>query len=514
MQNRNKKRKDYSIDDFLKETEKELEELDTIGDILESENDSVNLYAAENALDRFITSEEEIVDYPIDGHMEITVTEDEMEAYADFYPPSTGQRPLNSDDASRIIEQHKIVYGVRWNEVNDSLFRCNTEGEAVRDVLIAAGVQPVDEVPAHYWIEETLMDKREEINSEVDRVDFREVSPFILVRKGDVLARRIPKKEGEYGYTVFGKAVPYGKEEIQYPKPGRNTQLQNGTVTAACDGRFEIEDDSFYVNEVLQIEGDVDYSTGHIDFPGDVILKGQVKDGFKVEAGGSIFCGKTLDASYVVGKKDLTVTFGIIGRKKGSIKVGGKVQAKFIENCYVEAGDTIYLDVGIINSAVYTSDRVELGKKGIIIGGTVNAQNGVTATQIGSATGPRTEIYCGTDYIVTNKLEWIRDNTVKLAYKLTQIEERLKKEVSHRKQLIALQDKIKQSIHTLNESAQTLVYKLDKNDNAEVVVKGKIFPGVYIEICHISYVVGREMDRVRFRLNKEQGIIATEKISK
>jgi uncharacterized protein len=507
-----KEREDYFLEDLLSDTERELKELEETGGLFDSEDEQLDENAARRIREQFRTAEDEGVDFPVDGYMELTVSEDEMEVFADFYPPSEGMKPLHPDDAAEILNQRSIVFGVNWEEIQNTIFTCNTERRSVERVLIAEGKPPIREIPAHFGIEESLLREEAKPAAEARRIDYREISPFVLVKKGDVLARMLPGRKGEFGSTVFGKSIPYGTEKTPQLRAGQNTKREGGAIIAARDGRFELQGDEFFVNEVLQIESDVDYSTGNVNFPGDVILQGQIKDGFTIEAGGTIYCSQTMDASEVIGKKDLIVKQGIIGRKKGSIKVEGKIRAKFIENCYVEAGDTIYLDVGIINSAVYTSNRLELEKKGIIIGGTVYAQNGVTATQIGTETGPKTEIYCGIDYIVSNKLEWIRDNTVKLAFKLQQIEERLKTDPPQREQLTALRDKIKKSIHGLNEASHTLIYKLDKNEDAEIVVRGKIFPGVYLEICHVSYVVGREMSRSRFKLNKEKGIIVSEKL--
>ena len=67
--------------------------------------------------------------------------------------------------------------------------------------------------------------------------------------------------------------------------------------------------------------------------------------------------------------------------------MAGEVKAKFIENCYVEAGGPVYVENGILNSAIHTLKQVELGRKGVIIGGKIYAQDGVKAVQIGSAMG-------------------------------------------------------------------------------------------------------------------------------
>ncbi len=507
--------KDYFFEDLLKETEQELEALSEIDDLFDGNDVSADLSTAKNIREKFMTAEEEGVEFPMDGYMELSVSEDEMEVYADFFPPSEGKQRLSTADAEDIINEKNITHGVDSNTVKEALFKCNTEVVPIKNVLIAEGTPPIREIPAHYVIEEKLLGEpggKKQKEDDTQGIDFRERTPFVLVKTGEVLARMAEKQDGEFGYTVFGKVLPFAKEKVSTPVPGKNTEAGNEIITASLDGRFEMEGDTFYINEVLQVDTDVDYSTGNIDFPGDVILKGQVKDGFKIVSGGSIFCGQTLDASEIIGEKDLIVKQGIIGRKKGSIKVNGRIKAKFIENCYVEAKDTIYVDVGIMNSAVYTTKRVELGKKGIIVGGSLYAQNGVSAAQVGTSMGPRTEIYCGIDYTVSNKMEWIRDNSVKLAFKLKQVEERLKTAKTGKDQLVLLRDKIKESIHKMNEAAQTLVFKLDKNDDAEIIVKGNVFPGVYIEICHYSYVVGREMKGIRFKLNKEKGIIIPEKL--
>jgi uncharacterized protein (DUF342 family) len=281
---------------------------------------------------------------------------------------------------------------------------------------------------------------------------------------------------------------------------------------AERDGRFQRGVNSFWVSEILQLDGDVDYRTGHVDFPGDVLIRGEIKAGFRVQAGGSVYCAKTMDASEVLSAQDLVVRWGLIGRKSGKVKVGGGVTAKFIENCYVEAKGSIRVEVGILNSVVCTSDRVELGKKGVIAGGSVSAQNGVSTAQLGTRMGPKTEIYCGTNYAVEQKLEWIRNKNLELAFKLKQIERSLKRPEGSLARLLQIQQRIRQAIHKLNEAAQSLVFQLDRNESAQVVVSEYVYPGAYIEICHVSFVVVHTMKGVRFYLDKEKGKIMPDPI--
>jgi len=502
-------RENYFLDDFLKETETSLEELDQLDDLEEllaeeSETTGTGTAAVSQGIVSAVSGRGPGVS--ADGYAEITVSDDEKRVYANLFPPSEGGTPLGSEQVEKMLEAKGVVYGIRWDDIGKGVFSCNTERLRLTDVLIAEGVEPEKEIPEHYEIDDRLYRHSREIKSEKGRVDYRALSPFVLVKKGDLLARLVPVKPGKPGYTVFGKEIPYGKKELVRLRPGENTKLQDAVVTAACDGRFEHTDEEFWVNEVLAVEGDVGYKTGHIDFPGDVLIQGQIKDDFNIRAGGSVFCEKTMDASEVFCGKDLFIKLGIIGRKKGRVKVGGKLRAKFIENCYVEARGSIYLDAGILNSQVYSSGRVELQKRGVIVGGTVYAQNGVVATQIGTEMGPRTEIYCGVDYVIANKIGWIRDKNIELALTLKRVEEKLSRHPQDEK-LNEYREKIRQAIKKLNESTGELIHKLDKNDSAEIVVKGSVFPGVYIEICHVSYPVDTLLSAVRFRLDKEKGRI-------
>ncbi|MDZ7793183.1 MAG: FapA family protein [Spirochaetia bacterium] len=278
-------------------------------------------------------------------------------------------------------------------------------------------------------------------------------------------------------------------------------------MIAGCYGRFIHEEGSFGVKEVLEISNNVDYHTGNIDFPGDVIIYGEVKDRFTVQSGGSIFCSSTLDAHDVSCKGDLVVTGGIIGRKDGVVKVGGKIRTNFIENCYVEAEGPIFVKTSVMNSIVNTKGKLTMGKRGTIIGGKIFAQNGVESAQIGTHNQTRTEINCGVDFSIQQKLFWIKDNQIKLLQKKRKVETMLSMHTDDLEKLTQLKDEISGKIRKLSEVSIILLERLDKNDAAYVAVSDTVHSGVYLEICHTSFVVKNPMTKVRFTLNKKMGKI-------
>jgi uncharacterized protein (DUF342 family) len=146
-----------------------------------------------------------------------------------------------------------------------------------------------------------------------------------------------------------------------------------------------------------------------------------------------------------------------------------------------------------------------MGPRGIVVGGRIRAQDGVAAAQIGSAMGPRTEIYCGVDYSVLHKLEYVKARTMELATRLSGIQAHRPAAAGDRQRLALVESRIREAIHKLNGAAQALIMHLDKNDRAEVAVLDTIHAGAYIEICHVSFVVTRQMRRVRFYLDKTRG---------
>ncbi|MEW5815119.1 MAG: FapA family protein [Spirochaetota bacterium] len=500
----------YSLKNLISSTEELLGEIGEIEELTAELSSETEEKLKSDFRKKLLKENEESFTYQVDGYAEIMLSDDEMTATADFYPPSEGKKPIELDYVTELLDIKSVCSGVDWDIIKKTVFECNLMRKEIRDVIIARGLQPVDEVPEHLVIEEKLLVKTQEPDLENKRVDFRNINPFVFVKEGDVLARLSPKKKGTPGTTVRGKMIPYYTKKVHQLKAGRNTRREGDGVSAGLNGRFEYDEDSFWVNEVLELAGDVDYKTGHISFPGDIIINGEIKDGFKVHSGGSIYCKKTMDASEVISGKDLFVNWGIIGKKKGSVKVKGSIRSKFIENCYVEAGGSLFVEVGILHSMVHSIDVVELGKKGIIIGGSIHAQNRVIAAQIGSAFGPRTEIHCGTDYTVKQKIEWIKEKNIALSIKLKQIREKLSVETVHGESLIEALEKIQNAIHKLNQAAGSLIFQLDKNEEAEIIVTNTVFPGVYIEICHVSYIVSRQMSHIRFKLDKAKGKIIAE----
>ncbi len=492
-----------------------LSDLDSLIDSVEEELGKTSDLAPEE-LDETVRSENLSnlsSPHPIvhDGYVTAEVSADEMQAIGSFHAPTPGRNPLTPEGVRQKLESLDIVAGIQDEAIQEAVWRANTEMEDQHEVVVAKGVKPRDRVPKHVLLRPELVRPKKWSNqAERQQVDYRLVSPFVLVKTGTLLGKLVEAKEGEPGYTVRGKELEPGSRKVHRRRPGKNVARKGAYFYATAEGRFEWGDTFFRVNPVLELTEEVAYSTGHIDFGGDVILHKGVKDRFHIHAGGSVLAHETLDASDVICGGDLLAHHGIIGRNESQVRVEGSVKTKYIENCYVECKGAIEVEVGVINSFVNTLGTLVVKGKGVIVGGKVYAQGGVTATQIGSAMSPRTEIHCGVDFGVAHKLQWVQQKSVETAYQIQRIAQLCKRAAAtdeleeQRKRLQTLQTR-------LRDRAEELVFHLDKEDDATICVSGTVYPGAYMEIVHAPYDVRQTLKRVCFRLDKTVGKVVTDR---
>jgi hypothetical protein len=493
---------------LLKKSEELLQDLSIVEEFTRNSEFTLKTEEAEKLQVEEMRAINDILGLRADGYIDTRISEDKMLCFIDFYPPSPDGNPISVDTVQNRLNELNIFYGIDWDAIKEAAFECNTENKEILDIPIARGTPPIDEVAEHFILNENFSEQDSDYGTgDEPRTDYKERNPFTIVHTGDTLAVLFEKKEGVKGRDIFGKELPYKVKKVPTYIGKENTVTEEKHINAAADGIFRIKGTAIWVEEILHIDGNIDYRTGNIDFPGNVFVNGYVEDGFKLHSGGSIFCKKTLHATDIKCEGDLEVEGGIIGRGDAQVTCGGMVRVKFIEKCHLEAGKDIFSEVGAINSIVQTLGHFSTSKKGIIIGGKVFAQNGVLTVNIGTPSSPKAEIICGTNYIVQRKLEWIRDKNVELALQLRDVKKNLDFSKTPGAELVALKDRLFAGITKLNEAAQILVHQLTKSENAKIVALGTVATGTFIEICHVPFIVPRPMKSVVFTLNKEKGRI-------
>ncbi|MFH1860298.1 MAG: FapA family protein, partial [bacterium] len=345
-----------------------------------------------------------------EGKVLVEVTYDELRAYLTLpgnVPLDIIEHTLQEKGVVVNIDEHAIV-----NAIQQQIY--NTP------ILIAQAIMPVpgEDSEVEFNFEKT---KKIHLKEKEDgRVDFRELGIIDVVHAGDVLAVKTRPSNGVTGITVTGKEIPARNGIDKNLPSGRNTELSNDglTLRATIDGQVVWKNNRIHVESVLEVKGDVDYSVGNIDFPGSIIIRGNVLDGFMVKSTGNIEVHGCIEKAFVSADGNILVDGGIISKGDGNVRAKGTIWANFIEHGIVDAGEDVIVNESIRYSQVDAKKRVIVqGKIGAILGGRIRAGEEVNAKIIGTLTEAKTEIEVGA-------LPLIREEIYRLKQELADDEER------------------------------------------------------------------------------------------
>jgi uncharacterized protein (DUF342 family) len=446
---------------------------------------------------------------PNDGNVAVGFSEKDMSAWADFIPPTGGGAPITTRLINLVLDKLNIVHGLQWDQIRQATQDCNSGRQVIRDVLIAKGDETVNEITAFFAVNPKVYN-RPKIPEGNGRVDYRTYTPFVIVKKDQVLARLRPRKEGRPGMNVHGEAMPFQTIQPAGVRGGPNTRTEGPLILAEINGQMVEKGGILEVKDCLTIKGPVGYSTGNIIFPGDVYISGPVSDGFKIYSGGSVTIKQTFDVTDAITKGDLQVSGGIIGRGRGLLKIGGALKTKFIENCRAAVRKTITVERAIVNSRVWTLERIEMEDRGLILGAEVYALKGIKAGGIGKKDGTISRIRCGVDFTVEQEKEKNNNLIRVLGIKIMKLQKLLDAEESGEKR-----EKMRKDLDRMLQDQQAASNKLTEllaatvyDESAVVEVSGEVTPGTFIEICRIGFPVSESLRRVRIKL--EQGMVVTE----
>lgn len=329
----------------------------------------------------------------MDELIHISVSKDKMEAYIRFSAPDEDGEAIPIERVLSQISNAKIVYGVNEDYIK-MMFQ---HREYEREYKIAEGKEPIDGVDGSiefkYDFEKVTKPKIDEHGN----VDYLNVDRFISVKKDEVLAVYTPPTQGISGVNVFGAVI---KSKVGKPARmpvGKNVMIceDKVTIVSKVDGLLEFIDGRMSVNPMLYINGDVDLSTGNIDFVGSVQIHGGVRSGMTVVAKGNVEVNGLVESATIIADGDIILNGGIKGMGKAELNAGGRVSARYIESAKIISKQTVTAS-SILQSDIESQDGVEvIGSRANIIGGNVKARNYVKCKSIGSSNYTPTTITVG-----------------------------------------------------------------------------------------------------------------------
>ncbi len=443
-----------------------------------------------------------------DAVMTVEISDDEMKAFIRVTAPGPGGADLSEDDIVNFLKTNGVMHGI--DEERVSAF---VDHPAYQEpIKIAEGTPPKHGQDAQIQYEFEVDPNKVHLKENQDgKVDFKELNLIQNVVKDQPLARKTPPEPGEDGRTVTGQYLPArdGKD-VEMGLGNNTTVAENGTVVkAAASGQVLLMNGKITVETVLVIPGDVSTSTGNVSGLGAVIIKGNVEDGFSVSAQANIevhgYVGKAnLDAG-----GDVVVHQGINGggegmENYGNVKSGKSVWTKFITNARVDAGDSVMVTDGIVNSEVTASRKILCkGQRAKIVGGHLRAAEAINAATLGSRGGAETILEVGYDPQTKEEIEELEVKQEELEKRFDDVDTNLqglvmqkkrKKKLTKERQkaLMKLREQhaeIKGELETVkSEIAKRQEYLATLQESGKISASATVHPGVtvYIKDAHLE----------------------------
>ncbi len=335
----------------------------------------------------------------VDKRILLRITKDKTKAYIKLnIPRNDKQGRITKESILKAIEEKDISYGIIEENINYLV-----ETQPRRNVLIAKGYLPTPGTDAFIEYKVDIFHRGEDIaEDEEGNIDFKEIKAYKPVKPGAVLAEKIPATKGENGMTVQGKAIEANAGLDKEFKLGKNVKLSEDglKVIARIEGLPQLNQrNEIMITNLLIIPMDVDYSTGNIDFNGDVAIGGDVLSEFEVKAGGDILIkGNVYQSRIESVNGNIILDKGVSGDGNALIKCKGNLRAKFIEGAKVYCSGDIEVFTDIMHSEIYANGNIICRRgKGMISGGYVGVGKILECNILGSKSYTPTKVDLGVD---------------------------------------------------------------------------------------------------------------------
>jgi len=410
-------------------------------------------------------------------------------------------------DLFNFINEKKIGFGLDVTAVKKLALAISENPGIEHRELIATGHPP--ELPVHESIEFFVEEPPPVVIDEsTGQADYRKVMRYLIVENGTLLARKIHARKGTEGIDVYGNIIDVPLPKKEDLATGENVNvIEKEDYTeyrSSVKGIFYKRIHQISVSPVLKIDGDAGMETGNIEYDGDVSIQGNIEFGTEVHVGGNLIVGGRIESGHIFVQGNLIVRNGINTRQEGNIRVGGKLEAHYIENSNLTTLGDVIVQSSIITSNVVCCSHVILGRSSKIAGGQIYVYGSLIADVIGNPAGVKTIIQLGVHPLKYKshkaKAEELKrkeeelgalSSTLKFAhddikrYRGNPPEEKKKK-------LSELLEKYKKNqsiVHKLKEQTALLLKEIYYPDEITLSAAKMVYPGTEIHLRRFTEVI-------------------------
>ncbi len=356
----------------------------------------------------------------ITGGIKLQVSSDFMAAFiskTDHFNDN-----LTASDIKEALFEKNIVNGIVVDEMLNGFIR--SSGFKTQSFRVAQGTKLIQgqDAKLEFFFNTDYL-KAGGLDSD-GNIDFKQRGEIPLVDKGTVLAEKTPMVKSRCGQNIYGEEVEALAGNDIPLRLGKGAKLSEDglKVLAAVRGypKYTLSG-VIFVHEEYTTSGDVDYETGHVDYDGNVNIKGCIKSGFRVR--GNDIKTIELDGGIVEAQGDLVVAGGI---NEGKIYARGNVFAKFIHKSEIICMGNVHAATEIVDSDIESSGSCSI-ENGKLISSRVTAKMGVNARNIGTEMAAPNMIKVGYDIFTEKELEKNKTMANKLKEKIQDHKEKKEK---------------------------------------------------------------------------------------
>lgn len=446
-----------------------------------------------------------------DGSIDINVQNDKMAAMLIVHEPAEGGSMPNEKQIQSIIKNHGITFGINEMRILELLKEFSRKEYPKNPVTIAEGKPPFNgengSVKLLFDIETSLKPRLNPDGS----VDYKNISIIKAVEKGQKLAQLIPPSKGIPGQTIFGQNLPSLDGTPVTLPVGPNTEIDPqdpNFLIASTDGFVRFCSTVIEVSEGLIISGDIDFSTGNINYSKDVVVNGDIKSGFDINCGGDLQVAGTIEDCKITISGNLLCRLGFIGQGKGMIEADGNVNLNFTKNQSIKCKKNVNIAKEAINSNIFAKDTITVhGKPLSIAGGVLTAGKSISLYTVGNQSGIKTILEVGIDFTLKEELEKKEALLFDLTNGYAKLQENYKKYekmYAIRKQLppkekflwtkiIETMTKYKQQMEKTEQQVETIKSRIYQLTTAFIKVEHSAMPGTLFKFGERHYLVKEEI---------------------
>jgi uncharacterized protein (DUF342 family) len=228
-----------------------------------------------------------------------------------------------------------------------------------------------------------------------ETADFYNAISYIEVTEGTTIAKVVEPTSGVDGATVTGevvKAKTGPKLDVKLDPVSLDVS-QGGIVRAKLSGVLQVSRYAVRVSDLLEVS-DVNFETGNIQAKGSVHVRCAVKDCFQIEATSDVIVDGLVEAATIKCGGLLMLRRGMAAREKGSIDVGGDVDAGFLDTVTGAINGSLRLRREMINCTLDIGADL-IGETAVVVGGRTAVTGSVKIGTLGSGAEVATLIVLG-----------------------------------------------------------------------------------------------------------------------